>query len=286
MIVFVTSLRHPRNSDDYAHVETLLSETLASIAGQTCDDYAIIVVGNQVPAVPLPPRTTFVQVDFPPPVADAGPQFALGPFVRDKGTKIGVGLLAARELHPDHVMIVDADDYVHRDLARLSADHPDANGWLVQDGWILSRARGVYRPQPRFFGVCGTSHIVAWRAYEVPGDLEVTAAQEQVEEAFGERLGAIIGAHRNARIWLSKHGNRLEPLPFPAAVYQVDTGENHSGKTLRGVGRPIGRALLRDFGVPRTRPLPASWWSAYAPSEVLWTVKERRERRRAARTKS
>ncbi|WP_296665014.1 hypothetical protein, partial [Demequina sp.] len=113
--------------------------------------------------------------------------------------------------------------------------------------------------------------------------LGVAATQEQVIEAFGERLAAIIGAHRNARVWLSKHGNKLEPLGFPGAVYQVDTGENHSGKSLQGMARPVGRALARDFGVPRPRSAWAAWRSAYAPAEIAFTLRERREKRRKAR---
>lgn len=88
MPAFVTSLRHPNNSADYDRVEVLLQDTLASITRQTCDDYVIIIVGNRKPSFDLP------------------------------GTKVGVGLVAAREFDPEYVMQVYADDFVHRGLPR------------------------------------------------------------------------------------------------------------------------------------------------------------------------
>jgi hypothetical protein len=285
VIAFVTSLRHPHNSADYDRVEQLLSETLASVTAQTCDDYVVYVVGNREPAFPLPDRTTFVPVDFPPPVDVAGPQFELGPFVHDKGTKIGIGLAAARKHHPDHVMIFDADDYVHHDIAALSASDPGANGWLVEEGYIYSRSRQAYQVQKRFFGVCGTSHVVTWRAYEVPDSLSVTATQNEVVEAYGERLGALLGAHRNKRIWLSKRGHKLAPMPFRGAIYQVDTGENHSGKALRGLARPLGRELIETYGVPRLGSRAGALWSAWSPVEAAFSARKRITDRRSRAAK-
>jgi hypothetical protein len=67
MLAFITTLRHPHNSADYRHVESLLQGTLASLTQQSCDDYIVIIVGNRRPAFPLPKRAVFIEVDFPPP---------------------------------------------------------------------------------------------------------------------------------------------------------------------------------------------------------------------------
>lgn len=284
MIAFVTSLRHPVNSDDYLQVERLLRNTLQSLTAQDHPDFAVFVVGNKKPDFALPDSVRFVPVDFPPPVLTRGPRTPRDVFVRDKGTKIGVGLLAAREVEPDHVMIVDADDFVHRGLAGFVARYPDQPGWVLTEGYVYSRARQTFRRQRRFNHVCGTSHVVRFDAYAVPERLDEQASQEQVEAGYGERLPAILGAHHDARDWLADNGYPLTRLPFRGAVYQVDTGENHSGYTLRGPSVPVTHRFESTYGVPfRNEHGQAAWHAlgpraAVEPMTDLWRRAARRLR--------
>jgi hypothetical protein len=196
--------------------------------------------------------------------------------VWDKGTKLGIGLIKAREFSPTHVMSFDADDFVHRSLAATVHEQPDHNGWVVRDGWMYSRARNSYVPQAQFNRACGTSFIIPFDAYEVPNDLSVSASQEQVAAAFGERLSSIMGAHRNAEAWFLDRGRTLEPFPYPAAVYHVDTGENHSGKSLAaGIARPLDDKIQRDFGISPSRGRAATLWAALGPRAVLEEIVQR-----------
>lgn len=284
MLTFVTSLRHPQNSADYASVERLLHETLASVTSQVDADFRAIVVGNRRPDRPLPPRVEFVEVDFPAPSPPDGPRTARAPFVWDKGTKIGVGLIAAARYEPTHAMIFDADDFVHRDLARFVSDRGAERGWYVDTGWMYSRVRGVYIEQRNFHRACGTSLIVPFSAYGTPS-LDVNATQDQISEAFGERLPRVLGAHRDAVEWFSEQGVDMSPLPFEGAVYHVDTGENHSGKTLRGRARPYDDRMAREFCVPRPPSALASWWWSRGPQPLFESTRRRLDKAgRAARS--
>ena len=101
MLAFITTLRHPQNSADYGRVESLLEDTLASLTQQTCEDYIVIVVGVRRPAFPLPDRTVFVEVDFPPPSDRKGPRTGAASVIWDKGTKNAIGLIAARDFGPE-----------------------------------------------------------------------------------------------------------------------------------------------------------------------------------------
>ncbi|GHH76485.1 glycosyltransferase family 2 protein [Promicromonospora soli] len=265
MIAFVTSLRHPVNSDDYPRVEALLRDTLRSLTAQDHPDFAVFVVGNKEPGFLLPDKVHFVPVDFPPPVLTRGPRTPRDAFVWDKGTKIGIGLLAARAVEPDHVMIVDADDFVHRSLAGFVARHPDAPGWVLTNGYIYSRARQTFRRQRTFNRVCGTSHVVRFDAYAVPARLDTKASQTQVADGYGERLHRILGAHHDAVDWLASNDFLLARLPFRGAVYQVDTGENHSGFSLRGASVPVTHRFEEAFGVPPRDEHGESVWRALGP---------------------
>ena len=258
MIVFVTSLRHPRNSDSYERVETLLKATLDSVGAQIDQQFEIVIVGNQAPGFALPARTHFVQVDYPPPVKTPGPRTPLQPFVWDKGTKIGIGLIYARRFQPDHVMIFDADDFVSNRIAGFANANKDSPGWVVSEGWMYSGTRKVFRKITNFNKTCGTCFVLPFAAYGVPETLDVNATQQDVAAAYGEKLHRILGAHRDALEWHRTNGRSLQALPFRGAVYHVDTGENHSGKTLEGFARPSTASLRREFGIPDTlTPLSA-----------------------------
>lgn len=260
-LAFVTSLRHPANATDYGRVEALLERTLRSIARQTSDDYVVIVVGNRPPSFALPPRTTFVPVDFPPTAEPVKREERWEALIADKGSKLAVGLLAARAHEPDFVMVFDADDFVHRDLVRwVGAQDPASPGWYIADGWRYSSARGAGERIDDLYRVCGTCYVVPWRAYAVPEGLPASATQAEVLEAFGERARFILGKHRDADVWFAEHGFPLAPLPFAGSVYHVDTGENHSGKRIDGPASMMPRAIAAEFGIAHAHPWPVRWW--------------------------
>lgn len=269
MLAFVTSLRHPRNSTDYARVEKLLRETLHSVTSQTSEDFVVIVVGNREPSFSLPERVHFVPVEYPAP-APRSVRVSRSPFIRDKGTKIGIGLIAAREFSPDYVMIFDADDFVHRGLASFAGENPGQDGWVIKEGWMYSRARSAFRPQPDFNRTCGTSFIIPFEAYGVPPDLDVRATRSEVRAAYGERLSKVIGAHKWAEEWFAAHGRQLQPLPFKGAVYHVDTGENHSSNALAGKARPLNAQMTADFGIRPTRGRLLTLWACYCSERMKW----------------
>src|SRR5262245_10744786 len=139
MLVFVTSHRHPQNSNSYDKVELLLEKTLASVCAQTRDEFRVIVVCHKIPKIQFDPRfVEFVIVDFPPPSAVSVPQTGIQAVRLDKGSKLLVGLLEARKLNPTYVMIFDADDRVSNRLAAYAHAHPFENGWYFPTGYTYT----------------------------------------------------------------------------------------------------------------------------------------------------
>jgi hypothetical protein len=254
VLLFVTSLRHPSNAVDYGAVERLLHQTLRSIQNQTDTDYRVVVVAHRVPAFPLPDRVEVVTVDFPPPAPQNGVHAGRDAFVRDKGSKLGLALAVGRRWEPDHVMIVDADDLLSSRLTEFVHGAPDRDGWFVETGYKYSVARRTYQVLPQFNRHCGSCHVVRFEHYGVP-DLDAGASQDEVLEAYDDRLTRVIGRHRDALEAFASRGVRLEPLPFRAAAYSVDGGENHSSSSLTGLALPVGAAFAAEFAVPRPRSL-------------------------------
>ncbi len=268
MLAFITTLRHPHNSADYGRVEALLQDTLASIARQTCDDYVVIVVGNRAPSFPLPSRTHFVEVDFVRPSLQRTAQTGNAPLVWDKGTKVGVGLVAAGEFNPEYVMQVDADDFVHRDLAAFAHDNPGRPGWVLKRGVMYSRARNAYTVQRRLFRICGTSFIVPLEAYEVPAHLTVSATQQEIADAFGDGLEEVLGNHRYSLEWWE----RTRPGAGAVTVLRARSITWIPGRTTPAMScsAPRGRTARTWRGIsvstpPRARR-PRCWSSVGLPA--------------------
>lgn len=265
MLAFITSLRHPENSSSYEHVERLLRSSLRSVCAQTADKFEVVVVGNRALSFQPPAGVRFVEVDFPPPSTVRGPRTGREAVLRDKGTKLAVALLAAVEHDPTHVMAFDADDFVSNRIAEHVADSPSAPGWFVDSGWRYSPSRASVRSQPDFFLHCGTSHIIRTDLFGAPAIDPRWVDQDKLEDVFGDRLLTLLASHLYAVDRLADAGTPLTPLPFAGALYTVGTGENHSGISMGGLGRPVSAGLAAEFSIPPTKRDPVSLARAVLP---------------------
>ncbi|WP_173921748.1 glycosyltransferase family 2 protein [Agromyces sp. Marseille-P2726] len=259
MLALVTSLRHPHNSNDYPRVERLLYESVVSWLRQTEDRFMIIVVGNQEPRLPPDSRVRYVPVAFPPPSPIASPRTGIPSILRDRGTKLAVGLAAARQHGAQHILFIDADDFVSRRVAAHVAAHPEAIGWRVNFPWRVNVERRAIHSHEG-----GTFSIVRTDLYPDP-QLPLDATQSELYDGYGEKLERWLGSHLHIGSDLG-----LPPLPFDGALYRVGTGESHSGISMGGLGRPISRALAQEFGVPATPRTPAGLLRAVLPSQRAW----------------
>ena len=243
IVSFLTSVRHPANSADYARVERLLVKTLTSLNKQTSTNFEVVVVANRpldlAPA--LRRHTRQIVVAFPPPSDHRGPMTGRDAVLVDKGTKLAMALSCARG---GHVMFVDADDYVNVNVTAFVEDHPDDPGWYVGDGFFYDHQDYRSSATDRFNEVCGTSLIVRRDILPQPA-ISDDASQQEILDAYGEStVLEKIGSHRHLAQDLS-----LVPLPFPGAMYSVSTGENHSGARLRRPGSPLSRSDAKHFGI-------------------------------------
>lgn len=261
LLAFVTTVRHPHNSTDFALVEQMLRQSLTAWLQQTDERFVIIVVANEPFAFHDTPRVHSVLVDFPPPSTERTSRTGIAAVLRDKGTKNAIGLARARALGARHIMFVDADDFVSRRLTEFVAADSAAPGWTITDGWRVQMSRrSVRRHRDDFHLQCGSSHIVRIDLLP-PTPFDLSASQEQLYAAIGDRLERHLGSHMHLHDDLP-----LAPLPFPGALYRVGSGQSHSGNALGGWGRPITNAIAEEFGVPSTPRTPSGMARALLPS--------------------
>lgn len=290
---FIIPVRHPKGKkvSDYGTIEALLKTTVHSLLNQTHRNVSVIVVCSQVPdwANELDRRVTFVDVSnddvFDP---------DLYHFEIDKGLRYAVGsLYAISTVRPDLIMLLDADDYVHVELAeRLLSNH---NGDSNLDGYLIRRGihlgvdvqadrsvRYSFAVEVREFDfTCGSCRIfdasrLAERLLEMSPETAKRFASWQTDNS-----GSVVSAARETLQWLAeitekdrakddhiinlmgRHERQtpyfqFQEVDYPAAAKGCGHG-NHTGPRrgaihwFRVVRRIPLSECLKAFGLPRQR---------------------------------
>ncbi|KQM31029.1 galactosyl transferase [Rhizobium sp. Leaf68] len=239
LLTFIIPVRHQNNARDWSHLKANLTLTIASIANQTHSNWRGIIVANEgADLPPLPENFSVTWVTFPPnDIHDRGNATEadfLDAFRFDKGRRVLSGMLSA--LDSRFFMIVDDDDFVSARIVEFVSEHPNENGWVVQQGFVWNDGGKLLLCHNDFNSACGTSLIVRSSVYGLPST---------VGEADVEWMKDILGSHRRVPPMLSAKGYSLQKLPFRGAVYRVANKGSHSG------ARGIVRAYLLNTSTLR-----------------------------------
>jgi len=246
MLTFVVPLQSPGASNDWSVVSKLAIRCLDSLLQQTEETFAVILVCNEPPInLATHPRLTVIDRPFPLPVTREARMI-------DKWDKVRAGLVAAREFAPGHVMVVDADDCVSRQLASFVGRHPHAHGWIFERGYLHDEGSSlIYLWRDGFDAACGTSSIVRVEPSDLPTSVEGGRGSNPI----------LRGGHTKIRQEMESRQTPLVPLPFPGAVYNLATGENDSGRGVQSWHRkkglleklfrcrPLTRRIQHEFGL-------------------------------------
>jgi len=229
MIVFITSIKHPRNSRSYKWVWHLLNNTLSSVCNQLNKDFRVIVVCNRelplkIDAEKILKFTEFIKVDFPP-----VSQIGMKGIRLDRGTKYAIGLLAARKYNPDYVMFFDADDYIASNISEYVNARLGENGWIISKGYIMLCAK--LKKLDGFNLLCGTSNILNYNfiASHMPLELNTFSSRDKIIELLDDRfLMFILGSHKFAGEYCKEKNKPLKDFPYRGVIWFMGTTENHS----------------------------------------------------------
>jgi hypothetical protein len=217
---FVVPVRHHSTVDDWEGVVRRMAHTFASLEAQTSDSWAATIVANTGTRLPeMSEKFRTVRVDLPPAfLPDERRQRAhfYAAVRTDKGKRVLSGLLEG--VTADFIMLLDYDDFVHRDLVRFVSNAGHENGWLLDAGFVFDGGKRVLLYEHGFNHLCGSSHIVRADAYRISPDHRL------VDEAYVRRA---LGSHRFIAEDLAREGRPLARLPFPGAIYRI----GHPGNT-------------------------------------------------------
>ena len=142
-------------------------------------------------------------------------------FVRlDKGKRVLAGMKSRPE--SDYYMVVDDDDFIHRDLVRFVEQSSPQNGWYIDKGYVWTESSKLVYKCFFFDQLCGTSLIVKNELYN-PQSLDYDKNERDIKER--------LGSHVLLKQLLANEGKSLSPLPFFGATYRIGNINAHSKST-------------------------------------------------------
>lgn len=209
MMIFVIPVKSQKVSTEWSEACRLFDLCLRSVCNQTSPDFRVLVICHERPQVTFfNPKVQYIEVDFPIPKPTYGSKND------DKTKKILLGLVAARELNPTHIMVVDADDRVSKYIAEFVSSNPTSNGWYVDKGYeYADGGQKLFVRRQGFYKICGTSNIINYNLLSIPD--EVPSYSNIVADRF-------LTGHALAKGDLASMGYPISPLPFFGAIYVRD----------------------------------------------------------------
>jgi len=230
MLVFITSIRHPKTSNSYERVWDLLNNTLNSICNQKNKDFKVIVVCNK--KLPLNKNsekimrfTEFIEVDFPP-IKEIEYMQELR---IDRGIKYVIGLSAGKKYNPNYIMFFDADDLIGNDISEYVNNNPNKNGWVIDKGYKMLGNKIAKKTDHN--SICGTGNIFNFKLLitNIPSILNIKSSKEEIINSVDNHfLRFILGSHRFARKYFEKQSKPLKSFPFRSVIRLMGTGENYT----------------------------------------------------------
>lgn len=256
MFIFITSIRHPNNAKNYQTIIDLLKITIESVCGQDTDfPFKFLIVCNEKPNIEVDESVVeFLVVDFPQPGDGKSLELAFESVLVDKGSKLAAGLAWVNQYNPSKVFIIDADDWVNKDIVGFVSKHRQTSFWHIDTGYLVNMAEKRCTRKHGLCRYCGSTYIYDYKQLlqlvGYTGKLNLVLSQSYITENindFGMRY--LLGDHRRQLGHFHKLGIKISSIPFKAICWVLDTGENHSGKTGGDCGLPITADMLSDFGI-------------------------------------
>jgi len=217
MIVFIVPVKSRHAATSWSELCKLFERCLRSICNQTSPAFHVVVVCNEKPQIDFHhPQVEYLEVNFPVPEATYNAR------VDDRAKRVVAGLLAVRDLRPSHVMSVDADDCISRQIAGFVNQHKEENGWYVNSGYEYEEGSSKISVRRKdFHKICGTCNIINYRLFNLPEKMM------PYDELAG--YDRFLGGHPLAKGDLAERGTPIKPLPFPGVVFVRDrAGESVS----------------------------------------------------------
>ncbi|PMG02419.1 hypothetical protein BCV00_17300 [Vibrio breoganii] len=224
-IAFVIPIRHQDNAADWAKLMSNLTSTIASLANQSLqDNWKCVLVANEGAKLPNLPSENFIikRVDFKPNTNySTKDKTLLYKSVRkDKGLRVVSGMMEVRDYK--YFMVIDDDDFINKDICKFISENMDLKygGWIIGNGYIWEDGSRFMYHTSSFNHQCGSCNIINTNFVTIP---------ESINDIDLDYISKVFGSHVFVEDEVRSKNGKIGTIPFPGAIYRVNSGNNHSG---------------------------------------------------------
>lgn len=255
---FIIPLKSRKVAQDWKITSHLLEQTIYSLNNQTCKDFYAVIVGHESPDLSPTAQDAVKFLASPfaiPPLKKSGNYRYHRDFDRilDKYRKIALGLSELRQEKLSYVMVLDADDLLHKDLVSYVLQKMNPNGYIIRCGYqYYSKIKRIIA-RTDLDKICGSTTII--HTSHVPFPEEVTA------DTISQIPWCYL-SHADMEAHFRKHKRPLQLLPFNGLMYVVQHGQNASDEFRESpksklkeflkpvlLGKQITNQEIEDFGI-------------------------------------
>jgi glycosyltransferase involved in cell wall biosynthesis len=230
LVTFGIPLKPRTDEATWSHVQRLLERTVASIYRQGDRDFEIVIAYTDQPVLDIPTdeRLSFLKM----------PRVPTGDYrAATRDAELKRGAIARRvAARGGYLMFVDADDLVSDWIVAHVRQTRDPNGYALWHGYVLDAQSLLMAPLPAaadwaepFHRCCGSSIIL----HLTPEDIAPGGSDRR------SRFWSLYeNGHYEAASRAQAAGRPLAAMPFPAAIYVVNHGDNVYDRRPAGHGKP------------------------------------------------
>lgn len=206
-------------ADDWPKAVNCLERTLGSILGNPERDLRAIVICQDKPPLKIKDdRYLFLESKHPKP--DRKDDFMTK--LRDKGSKVALAFEAARDLSPEYVMMVDADDLISNTLVSYVDQRPKFDAFCLKRGYEWREGSSHFTLRRNFNQVCASAFVCGFNERLFPAFL-----------GKGAKMICELG-HNQVEAALDAEGLHVDKVYEPKAVY-VTGHVNHINGALHNL---------------------------------------------------
>jgi hypothetical protein len=263
MLTFIIPVKHFDNCFSYKNTWKILEDTLRSISGQTDDRFNVIVVSNKTlnnfSNKNQIRNTQFIELNWPPAAQKNKWQLrtqiprhqGISAVRRDKGLKYIVGITEAikKLTEQDHIMLMDADDFIHKDLTKRVIEL-NKDLISINKGYMLGK-EDSYKILNDFSQHCGSCNI--GRVSMLTSQFKNKALSEHPSEKEASLCcekpyrDEILGSHKIFFSFFKERGYASYLINTPAAIYNCSHREQNFGRKKRKFKKKITKKMKLDF---------------------------------------